>query len=220
MIRLIVFDLDGTLVDSKQDLADAVNHLIVDLGGTPLPSDDVAAMVGEGVHVLVGRALAAASLDPSTTDAVERFLSHYGEGLLRHTLPYPGMMDALRTLAGDVPLAVLTNKPSPATMQVLDGLGLLPLFSEVIGGDTAFGRKPDPAGLLELISRAATTPAATLLVGDSPIDMETARNAGTRLCVARYGFGYRTSIDLRQQDLAIDAPSELSHLLSELPRRT
>lgn len=216
-MRLIVFDLDGTLIDSRQDLADAMNQLIVELGGTPLPVETIARMVGFGAPVLVRRALAMASLEADPLEALGRFLNIYESCLLVHTRPYAGTMEMLAALAGRYHLAVLTNKPSPATRQILDGLGLVPWFSDVIGGDTPFRRKPDPAGLLHLVSRAHATPATTMMVGDSAIDLETARRAGTKVCLARYGFGYR----LNEQDFDgtehfIDEPQALIPLIGWL----
>lgn len=208
--RLIVFDLDGTLVDSKRDLADAVNALIAELGGAALPEQAVADMVGKGAAVLIRRALAATGVDVDLRAALARFLELYDERLLVHTAPYEGMADALAALAPHVPMAVLTNKPARATERILAGLGLRGHFRDVMGGDTAFGRKPDPAGLLALIERAGATPETTWLVGDSRIDLETARRAGVRICLARYGFGYRFDPgDFDGTELFVDAPSEL-----------
>jgi phosphoglycolate phosphatase len=208
--RLIVFDLDGTLVDSKRDLADSANALIAELGGVSLSEDQIIAMVGEGAAVLVRRALLAAGLDPESATALPRFLELYDERLLVHTAPYDGMVDALAALAPAVSMAVLTNKPARATERILAGLGLRERFRDVIGGDTAFGRKPAPAGLLALIERAGATPETTWLVGDSRVDLETARRAGARICLVRYGFGYRFEPgDFDGTEIFVDSPSEL-----------
>lgn len=210
MTRLVVFDLDGTLVDSKRDLAEAANALIVELGGAPLSEDSVAGMVGEGAALLVRRALAASGLDPEAPGALPRFLELYDERLLVHTVPYEGVAEALAVLGARAPMAVLTNKPTRATERILVGLGLRKRFRDVIGGDTPVSRKPDPAGLLELISRAGAAPATTWLVGDSQVDLETARRAGVRICLARYGFGYRFQPgDFDGREYFVDAPAEL-----------
>jgi phosphoglycolate phosphatase len=214
MRRLIVFDLDGTLVDSSVDLANAVNALLRDLGAAPIPVGEVVAMVGDGAAVLVRRALTAADLDPETPDALDRFLAHYDPHLLDNTRPYAGMLETLQQLSAGATLAVLTNKPSRATDLMLTGLDLRRYFRDVIGGDTSWGRKPAPAGLLHLCGIAGARPADTLLVGDSAVDLATARNAGTRICLARYGFGYRFSgTEFRGDEMFIDAPAGLVPLL-------
>jgi phosphoglycolate phosphatase len=220
MVQLIVFDLDGTLVDSSRDLADATNALITDLGGSPLPLDAVTAMVGDGAAVLVKRALSEAGLDPSAPGALDRFLEHYDARLLATTLPYPGMMDTLDALRSTHRLAVLTNKPARAATRLLEGLGLLQSFDDVIGGDTAHGRKPNPEGLLALVARAGLTPDATVLVGDSPVDLATARRARTHLCVARYGFGYRArDMQIEAHDWVIDHPRTLLDIVKHVDRQ-
>ena len=214
-IDLIVFDLDGTLIDSRRDLADATNALIVELGGTALSDDEVAAMVGEGAAVLIGRALAAAGLERIPRGALDRFLALYDERLTVHTRPYPGIPEALNILRQDgVTLAVLTNKPERPTRQILDRLDLARSFQDVVGGDTDAGRKPDPAGMSGIIDRAGASAGSTILVGDSPIDLQTARAAGTRVCLARYGFGYRFQPEAFNGDeLFVDVPSELPRVL-------
>jgi phosphoglycolate phosphatase len=211
VIDLVVFDLDGTLVDSSRDLTDAVNALVVELDGRPLGLDQVTAMVGDGAATLVRRALSAAGLDPETPGALARFLAHYDAQLTTHTQPYPGIPEALAALTDrGLVLAVLTNKPGRQTLEILRRLGLASTFPHVIGGDTPAGRKPDPAGLLEIVARSGATPATTMLVGDSPVDLATARRGGTAVCLARYGFGYRFEPDaFRGDELFVDAPAEL-----------
>lgn len=209
-VRLVVFDLDGTLVDSQRDIANAADALIVELGGQPLPEAAVAGMVGEGAGLLVRRVLTAAAIDPDTPGALTRFLALYGQRLLDHTRPYAGMDRVLDLLGRHCPLAVLTNKPGAPSESILEGLGLRQHFRDVIGGDAAWPRKPDPDGLLELARRAGAAPSSTLLVGDSEIDLQTARAAGARLCLARYGFGFRPpGPPLRPGEFAIDRPLDL-----------
>jgi phosphoglycolate phosphatase len=217
MIDLVVFDLDGTLVDSRTDLARATNALVAELGGEPLPEDSVAGMVGEGAGVLVRRALAAAALDPTTPGALERFLALYDERLLDTTRAYPGVRETLEALAAERPLAVLTNKPSDPTGRILSALGLAPYFRAVVGGDSPHGRKPDPAGLRHLADAAGAGLAQTLLVGDSAIDLETARRAGARICLCRYGFGYRFAGGaFRGDEWFIDQPQDLLVLVTSM----
>ena len=213
-LGLVAFDLDGTLVDSSADLSNAVNAMLADLGVDRLPDPEIVAMVGEGAAVLVRRALTAAGLDPALPGALDRFLQHYNGHLLDHTRPYPGMFETLQQLSVRLPLAVLTNKPAHATERVLDGLGLRKFFGATIGGDTPFGRKPAVAGLRHLAASVAIPPDRVLLVGDSAVDLATARNASARICLARYGFGYRfTPEDFRGDEWFIDAPRDLLDVL-------
>ncbi len=209
-MALFVFDLDGTLIDSRRDLAAAANALIEERGGTPQPVDAIARMVGEGAPLLVRRALSASGLDPESPGALARFLELYDERLLVHTRVYDGTREVLETLASDAPLAVLTNKPGRATLTILEGLGLATFFKWVLGGDGPWPRKPDPASLHELMTRAGTGPQQTVMIGDSPIDLATARAAGTQVCLVRYGFGFMSSEDdLRPGDMVIDRPADL-----------
>jgi phosphoglycolate phosphatase len=187
--RLIAFDLDGTLVDSRRDLTDSANQLIVELGGTELAEDEIGRMVGEGAAILVRRALEAAGLH-DRPGALARFLDIYEARLLDTTRPYEGIMDAVQAARTVASVAVLTNKPTRATERLLDGLRLRALFDEVIGGDGVYPRKPDPTGLMSLMARAGASNDRTMFVGDSPIDHETAKRADVRCCMARYGFGY------------------------------
>jgi len=216
-LRLFVFDLDGTLIDSRRDLADSANALILERGGQALAVDAITSMVGEGAVLLVLRALKAAGLERDDIEAaLPRFLELYDERLLAHTRLYDGTREALDALASDATLAILTNKPQRPTERILDGLGIASFFRWVVGGDTPHGRKPDPAGLLHLMSLAQAGAADTVMVGDSAIDLRTARAAGTRVCLVRYGFGFRTVDGLLQgHELVADKPLDLMRLLSK-----
>jgi len=189
--RLIAFDLDGTLIDSRRDLADSANELIAELGGLPLAEETVGGMVGGGAARLVRRALDAVGLAFSP-EALARFLEIYDTRLLRHTRAYEGIPELLRAAHGRARLAVLTNKPRRPSEAILAGLGLRDLFDEVIGGDGPHPRKPDPAGLRAMMAAAGTDAPRTLLVGDSAIDRETARQAPVRSCMVTYGIGTAT----------------------------
>lgn len=187
--RLIAFDLDGTLIDSRRDLADSANELIVELGGRPLDEEAIGRMVGEGARVLVRRALTAAGLRDAR-QPLARFLEIYDRRLVDHTRAYDGVDDAVCLARRHARVVVLTNKPLAPSLRILDALGLRDLFDEVVGGDNPLGRKPDPAALLALMRAAGASPATTLLVGDSEVDYETAQRAGAKCCLATFGFGF------------------------------
>jgi len=211
---LIVFDLDGTLVDSRQDLADSANALLADYDLAPLPDHRIVEMVGDGAATLVQRVCSAAGLRSVPPDALPRFLRLYDARLLNHTRPYPGIREMLQGAAACGPMAVLTNKPDAASRAVLRGTDLLGFFQDLVGGDGPWPRKPDPRGLQWLIDKAGEP--SVLLVGDSSVDLQTARAAGVPVCLARYGFGFasippeaRTSADS-----VIDRPLDLVDLLA------
>ncbi|HMF95374.1 MAG TPA: HAD-IA family hydrolase [Vicinamibacterales bacterium] len=212
---LIVFDLDGTLIDSRRDLANATNALLVECGGEPLEEERVGRMVGDGAPTLVARAFAASGVAPPR-EAVDRFLRIYRDHLLDYTRPYPGIPDLLEALRAHRRLAVLTNKPLASTRRILDGLALAQYFppDAVIGGDGPLPRKPDPAGLRHLAQCAHVALTDTLLVGDSAIDWRTARAAPSAVCLVRYGFGFEgiSAEELDVEVRVIDAPSELMSL--------
>jgi phosphoglycolate phosphatase len=215
--RLVVFDLDGTLVDTRRDLAESTNILIGELGGAPLDEALIGSMVGLGVAVWLARALAQGGITPFPPSALERFSAIYDERLLNHTRAYDGIPQTLEQAAAVARLAVLTNKMRRATVKILDGLDLAKFFTEVGGVDGPYPPKPAPDGLLALMQRAGATPLETLLVGDSPIDLHTARNAGATICVARYGFGYEATspAGLEGDEFFIDRPEELTARLCQ-----
>jgi phosphoglycolate phosphatase len=184
---LVVFDLDGTLVDSARDLAEAASELVQSYGAAPLQVSQVVEMVGEGASMLVRRALERSSLDPATPGALARFLEIYDRRLLDHTVAYPGIREGLSLAVRRGQLAVLTNKPMTPTVRILEALGLRGFFTQIVGGDGPYPRKPDPSGLRALIAEASGH--APILFGDSPADSGTAEAAGCAFAFARYGFG-------------------------------
>jgi phosphoglycolate phosphatase len=213
--RLIVFDLDGTLIDSRRDLADAANATLESCGGAALPEERIGQMVGDGAATLVARAFQASGV-AQPADALETFLAFYNRALLAHTTLYPGVADMLTELAARATLALLTNKPIGSTREILDGLGIARFFQRggVIGGDGPLGRKPDPAGLRQLVAAANVSATDALLVGDSVIDFRTARAASARICMARYGFGYHgfPVDELTVDDYGVDSARDLIFL--------
>jgi len=223
--RLIAFDLDGTIVDSRRDLADSANELITELGGTALSEEAIARMVGEGAATLVRRALTAARVADAGIDirrALTRFLEIYDTRLLRHTRVYPGLTDVIRFARTLGRVAVLTNKPLAPSERILEGLGIRDLFDVVVGGDGPLPRKPDPSALQVLMRDCEATPETTLLVGDSAIDHETAIRAGVRCCLVSFGFGYQNfpKERLRTDEWIARDASQLRAILERLAELT
>jgi len=212
----LVFDLDGTLVDSIHDLTEAASDLSEACGGARLSDEEVALMVGEGAPVLVERVLARAGKPVDQPGALEQFLAGYETRMFDTTRAYPGMADTLRALADRHAMALLTNKPEAASRSILAHTGLEAFFAHMVFGDSATGRKPAPDGLRWLMERNGASAERTVLIGDSDVDLGTARASGVRLCLARYGFGF-VRVDptmIREDDLVIDQPSDLLSVLN------
>jgi phosphoglycolate phosphatase len=187
-IGAVVFDLDGTLVDSRRDLTEAVNRVRGELDLSPLAVAEVAGMVGRGARALVRSALGGEPDEARLERALARFLTHYDEVSTDATMPYPGISRMLAELAPARPLALLTNKPERPTRRILDHFGWSGHFRAVIGGDSLPVRKPDPGGLVEIARRLDLGAADLLLVGDSRIDAETAAAAGSGFVLVEWGF--------------------------------
>ena len=186
----LIFDLDGTLVDTKADLAAATNHMLRELGLPLLSVAQVERFIGLGARVLIERALGQERAH-LVADGFELFMGYYDTHLLDRTRPYPGV-ETLLTAARDQGqcLSVLTNKPEQPSRAILSGLGLLDYFSALIGGDTLPKRKPDPQGVFVLQQAAGRALTETLLIGDSEIDMRTGQAAGIATCGVTWGFGH------------------------------
>jgi phosphoglycolate phosphatase len=213
--RLIAFDLDGTLIDSRRDLAESANQLIEEFGGQPLTEEQIGGMVGEGAGLLVRRAMQAAGRG-ERAHALERFLEIYDQRLLNHTRLYNGIDDVVRRARGRAHLAVLTNKPIAPSERILAALGLRDAFDIVIGGDGPHPRKPDPASLHATMTSVGANAEHTLLVGDSAVDLETARRAGVRCCLVSYGFGFRPELGAEADVQIADDTGELARVIEEL----
>lgn len=184
---ILVFDLDGTLIDSARDLAESVGELLESYGVKPLPADEVVTMVGEGAPMLLMRAMKQAGVDPPLEEALARFMKIYDRRLMDHTVPYAGVREMLGLVLRRGPLAVLTNKPLGPSIGILEALELRGFFSRVIGGDSEYGRKPDPKGLLSL--QALAPGDQLVMIGDSPADWKVAEAATVPFVFARFGFG-------------------------------
>ena len=182
-VKLCVFDLDGTLVDSREDLYLAVAHALSELGLPSRTREEVVSFVGDGAVALVTRAIS--PREHLLETAVALWREHYSSHLLDHTRLYPGIAAVLGSACS--PLAVHTNKPGAMARKILDGLGVHSRFAAVVGGDEAV-RKPDPAGLLAICNRLGVSPEDTVLVGDSVVDHATAVAAGVRFVPVSWGF--------------------------------
>ena len=221
-IRLIVFDLDGTLIDSRRDLTNSINAMLMEFGRQPLPEEIIANYIGDGAGMLVRRALG----DPESTpegealveNALQHFLAHYREHKLDHTYVYPGVfesLDAMRTTRDGAPrkMAVLTNKPVGPSVAICDALGLSPYMFRIYGGNSFSSKKPDPEGLNTLIREAGVSPGEALMIGDSSVDILTARRAGAWVIGCRFGLSSHT-VDSIPSDCLVDAASEWADALS------
>lgn len=226
-LKLLVFDLDGTLIDSAQDLCNSVNATLQQFDHEPLPDPAIASFVGNGAPMLMRRSLALASnMPPEAVDeklfekAYAFFLQYYREHKLDFTYAYAGVLDALKALKeiheqpGGVTraMAVLTNKPVRPARGICEGLGMAGYFLHIYGGDSFPAKKPDPMGLQSLMKETGARPEETLMIGDSAVDMQTARNAGAWAMGCAFGFDPQSLMDVRP-DVVVDSAAEWTQAL-------
>ena len=208
-IDLLIFDLDGTLADTKLDLANSVNATRAHFGLEALPNELVYSYVGNGAPVLIRKALGPGHTDEEIQRALDYFLSCYRDRMLEHTTLYPGVRESLDRLKTEgVPMAVLTNKPVRFSQEILNGLGVGGHFFRVYGGNSFEQKKPDPWGVEVLLTEAGVTKEQALMVGDSAVDVFTARNAGIAVCGVTYGF--------QPETLAAEPPDILVERMEDL----
>jgi phosphoglycolate phosphatase len=210
----LVFDLDGTLIDSRHDITTAVNRTRETYGLPPLSLEQVVGMVGEGARLLVERAFGADLPAERLDEVLVRYLAAYREVCLDDTRPYPGIPEMLTTLQERYPLALLSNKGEELSRLILRGLGLDACFREILGGDSLATRKPDPAGLRLLAERLGVPVERALLVGDTRIDCETARAAGCPFALVEWGFPYPIGTAGLTTDLRVATAAELAAALT------
>jgi phosphoglycolate phosphatase len=214
-IKLVIFDLDGTLIDSRLDLVHSVNAALRHIHRPELPEEVIASYVGDGAPILIQRALGGQAVDEAVVrKGLEFFLSYYREHKLDHTTVYDGVREALATIqqsGNGVPrkLAVLTNKPVNPSRAIVEALGLSPYFSQVYGGNSFATKKPEPEGALKLLSEAGVRPEQAAIVGDSHVDVRTGRNAGLWTVAVTYGFAPHM-LAAEEPDVTVDTPQELS----------
>jgi phosphoglycolate phosphatase len=187
-VRAFLFDLDGTLIDSKLDLVNSVNFMLREMQRDVLPLATVASYIGHGAPRLVANALGPDAAEADRQRGLEIFLAHYNEHNLDATRAYPGVVEGLEALQ-DSPMAVLTNKPKQMSVEILEALSLLKYFRAVYGGDSFEKKKPDPAGAQSILKDLGAQPQEAAMVGDSDVDIKTARNAGMLAIGVNYGFG-------------------------------
>jgi len=204
-IRLIIFDLDGTLVNSSVDIMNALNYAIAPFGFEQLTVEKTMSLVGEGVTRLVEKVLGRQTSEIGST-VLERFLDYYSAHLSDFSLPYPGVREALEKL-GNYRKAVISNKREDLSIRLLDDLGLAGYFDVVWGGDSAPEKKPSPVPVLALLKKLSCRPDETIMVGDSTYDIEAGRAAGVRTVAVSYGF--RDAHLLQDADFILDRLEEL-----------
>ncbi|MFZ0478451.1 MAG: HAD-IA family hydrolase [Terriglobales bacterium] len=237
-IRLLVFDLDGTLIDSRLDLIHSINATLRHFGRPELPGDVIASYVGDGAPALVQRALGNGADEAFFKQALEYFLAYYRMHKLDHTAVYDGIPEVLAALAGscgaDTPvdspsqssgslragsvrpgqqrlMAVLSNKPVHPSRAIVEALGMGDYFVRVYGGNSFPTKKPDPLGVRTLLEETSVTPQEALMIGDSSIDVQTGQNAGMWTCGVLYGFAPHSLEEVRP-DVLVERPAELGEL--------
>jgi phosphoglycolate phosphatase len=212
-VRAFVFDLDGTLIDSKLDLVNSVNAMLREMRRAEQPTDLIASYVGHGAPRLIASVLGQQSSDEQRREALAIFLKRYEERKLEFTKPYPGVVEGLRALA-NFPMAVLTNKPTSVSLEILEALQLAPYFRRIFGGDSFENKKPDPQGALTVVKELGATPADAAMVGDSDVDIQTARNTGMLAIGVSYGFGQHDR-QACPADFYVDTLTELPSLIGK-----
>ena len=217
LVRLLVFDLDGTLIDSRLDLIHSVNAMLLHIGRPELDGDMIASYVGDGAPALVRRALGDTDDEALLRAALEYFLGYYRLHKLDHTTVYAGIPEVLARLANSSngvqrQMAVLSNKPANSSRTIVRALGVGDFFVRVYGGNSFTTKKPDPLGVQTILRETGVAAAEALIIGDSSIDVLTGRNAGLWTCGVTYGFAPQTLEEV-PPDVLIESPRELGELL-------
>jgi phosphoglycolate phosphatase len=218
-IKLVIFDLDGTLIDSRLDLVHSVNAALRHIGRPELPEDVIASYVGDGAPILIQRALGGEAVDDAIVrQGLQFFLSYYREHKLDHTTVYEGIKEALAAIRRGSngrarTMAVLSNKPVVPSRAIVEALGLGSFFTQIYGGNSFATKKPDPEGARKLLEENSVRPEEAAIVGDSHVDVETGRNAGLWTVGVNYGFAPLT-VEEARPDVQVDAPHELGQVFA------
>jgi len=215
-VRVLVFDLDGTLIDSALDLALAVAATLDFMKRPPIPHEIIYSYVGNGAPTLIRKVLGPGASEEDCQRGLEHFLGYYREHMLDNTVTYPGVREGLAALA-HFPMAVLTNKPVRFSEKILDGLELSPYFKFVYGGNSFERKKPDPMGMQILLEDFGVSSREVMMIGDSEVDVQTARNANTWACGVTYGLG-SDRLAQHPPDVLLDSLIELPPLLNGATR--
>ena len=210
-VRALIFDLDGTLIDSKLDLIHSVNAMLREMKRPQLAADTISGYIGHGAPQLIARALGGTATEQELKQALQFFLGYYEEHKMDNTRAYPGVAETLTQLA-HLPMAVLTNKPAKISVRILKELGLENFFRAVYGGNSFETKKPDPFGANKILQEFSIAAKETVLVGDSEVDVQTARNAGMLAAAVNYGFGVHDRA-AHPADIYLDRFADLSSLL-------
>ena len=210
-VRALIFDLDGTLIDSKRDLIFSVNAMLEEMGREQLREETISGYIGHGAPQLVSQALGDGATEVERERALKFFLAYYEDHKMDSTCAYPGVPEALEKLAA-FPMAVLTNKPVRISVRILEGLRLAKYFRAVYGGNSFETKKPDPLGALTILRGLGAAPVEAMLIGDSEVDVQTARNAGTFAAAVNYGFGTHDRA-AHPADIYLNSLSDLVPLL-------
>jgi phosphoglycolate phosphatase len=217
-IKAFVFDLDGTLIDSKLDLVNSVNAMLRETGRPEQSTDLVASYVGHGAPQLIASVLGPFANEDERRLGLAIFLKHYEARKLHLTRAYPGVVEGLQALSS-VPLVVLTNKPTKISVEIVEGLGLAKFFRAIYGGDSFLKKKPDPDGAVGIVKELGVRPGETAMVGDSDVDIQTARNAEMTAVAVTYGFGQHNRHSC-PADVYVDSIEELSLLTAKPDARS
>jgi phosphoglycolate phosphatase len=212
-VRALIFDLDGTLIDSQRDLIHSVNAMLREMGRQELPEPTISGYIGHGAPQLVARALGGNASEEDHQHALKFFLGYYEEHKMDNTCAYPGVAETLAQLQRKgLPMGVLTNKPARISVRILNALGLAGYFRAIYGGNSFETKKPDPLGANTILRELGAQPQSAMVIGDSEVDVQTARNAGTLAAAVNYGFGVHDRT-LYPADVYLDSFTDLVALV-------